>query len=339
MQFLDYKIYSIILYLLNTLIFIFCLIVIIQILSVNSASISNTFFLILIRSFIDIISVIFYIPITEIILMTIKCIDGKVYGIKNGETCWKNTHYLNITLGIFGPLVLFIWCTFMLNFSFFPFQERESTIRITSNNDIIIIIIKLILILQYLLISNDFISVTILIISSITMFVICYSESTYNNRNLEIAINMKNLVIIWSYFVLIISKLFNNSSINGFIYLLIIGYPIFIYLSIVISKENDFKEVYFSENSNNLIDYIRKLNYNLKLINSFIDRNNNKRNINESEDKNIIFLKGNIKFHNLICTNKECPLNKFTNNEKNFNIQRQCLLNYMNIFFNKGFSK
>ena len=39
------------------------------------------------------------------------------------------------------------------------------------------------------------------------------------------------------------------------------------------------------------------------------------------------------------CDNKDCPLVKFLNNEGNYNIQRQNLLNYMNIFFNKAFKK
>ena len=68
-----------------------------------------------------------------------------------------------------------------------------------------------------------------------------------------------------------------------------------------------------------------------------MERNRNIRNEEEEErDKNIIILKGNIKIHNKYCTNKDCPLTKFINNEGNFNIQKQCLLNYMNIFFNQG---
>jgi hypothetical protein len=33
---------------------------------------------------------------------------------------------------------------------------------------------------------------------------------------------------------------------------------------------------------------------------------------------------------------KDCPLTKFVNNEGNFNVQKQCLLNYMNRSFNRG---
>ena len=40
---------------------------------------------------------ILFIPMTEIMLMPIKCVDGKVNGIKNAETCWKSIHYLQFS--------------------------------------------------------------------------------------------------------------------------------------------------------------------------------------------------------------------------------------------------
>ena len=144
---IKYKIYSIIFYFLVTMIFILSLFV-------ESSSkiqkISIAYFLIMI----DVFIIMFYIPITEIILIPIKCVDGKVYGFTDGENCWENLHYINMFLGIIGTILLFIWCIFMLYFSFYPFQSLISTTRISSNNDIIVIIMKLILILQnfYLLI-------------------------------------------------------------------------------------------------------------------------------------------------------------------------------------------
>ena len=96
---------------------------------------------------IDIITIVFYIPITEIILIPTKCVNGKVYGVQNPEKCNENMHYLNSTLGIIGTILLFIWCIFILNLSFYPFQNYNSVVRINSNNDIIIIIIKLFLFL------------------------------------------------------------------------------------------------------------------------------------------------------------------------------------------------
>ena len=335
-QFLQYKIYLIILYFIVIMIFISCLILVFNILFVESSSKIHKISIAYFRIMIDVLTIMFYIPITEIILIPIKCVDGKVYGFTDGENCWENLHYLNMFLGIIGTILLFIWCIFMLFFSFYPFQSLISTTRISSNNDIIVIIMKLILILQNLLITNEYISLAILLLISITIFFSCYNESSYNNKKLEIAINMRNLIIFWTYIVLLISRLFENVIANGFIYLLTFGCPIIIYLAILINKEKDFEGI-FRGNIKNINDYIRKVKYNIKLINSFIERNNNIRNGNENEgQRDLILLRGNIKFHSIVCTNKECPLNKFMNNEGNYNVQKQCLLNYMNNCFIKG---
>ena len=341
MQFLDYKIYSIILYFLIIFIFIICLIIIFQILFGDFSSKIYNFSINIIIQMIDIISILFYIPITEIILIPIKCVNGKVYLVNNGETCWESMHYLNVTLGIIGAILLFIWCIFLMNFNFYPFHKNMSIKRINSTNDIIIIILKLFIVLQNLLITNEYCSLTILLLISIIIFYRCFNEPTYNNSKLEAFITIKNLIIFWVYFVLLISKLFKNYVANGFIYLLLFCFPIIIFFSILIYKEKHINLKYIFSNSNNVNDYIKKAKYNIILVDSFIEMNNNNlRNGNESQSqKNLILLEGNIKMHINICDNKDCPLTKYAKNDGNFNIQRQCLLNYMNIFFNKTLKK
>ena len=337
MKLLNYKEYSIILYLLLILIFILCLIVVLQILFNNSSSKIFIYLSSFINSIIDLIVIIMYIPITEIFLIPIKCTDGSVYGVNNSEKCWQSMHYLKVIFGIIGSILLFIWCIFMVNFKFYPFQKLNSTARITSNNDILITMMKLITILQHLIFTNEYLSLIILLIISIFILFSCYNNQTYNNNILEIIITMKNLIILWIYFVLLLSKLFQNFIANGFIFLFIFGCPIIIILSFIINREKDFDNFLLAGNINNLNEYINKIKHNFKLIDSFIDLNKNIRNEKENEgQRNTILLKGNIKMHNNICCDKDCPLTKFMNNEGNFNIQRQSLLNYMNTFFNKG---
>ena len=337
MKLLNYKEYSIILYFFLILIFILCLIVILQILFNDSSSKKYKCLSSFINSIIDLNVIIMYIPITEIFLIPIKCINGNVYGVNNGEKCWQSMHYLKVILGIIGSILLFIWCTFMINFKFYPFQKLNSVARMTSNNDILIIVMKLFTILQHLLITNEYLSLFILLVISILIFFNYYNHQTYNNNKLEIIITMKNLIILWIYFVLLLSKIFQNFIANGFIFLFIFGCPIILILSIIINREKDFDTFFFAGNINNLNEYINKIKYNFKLIDSFIDVNKNIKNGKEDEgQRSTILLKGNIKMHNIICSDKDCPLTKFMNNEGNFNVQKQCLLNYMNIYFNKG---
>ena len=53
----------------------------------------------------------------------------------------------------------------------------------------------------------------------------------------------------------------------------------------------------------NFNEYLKKVRFIIKLIDSFLA--NNERNMNENEGlEYLILLKGNIKFHNNICSNK-----------------------------------
>ena len=332
MKYLNYQVFQVVFYFLFFLIIIYSLFIFLHICFIDSTSKVYQFTITIVRSSIDIIAVILYISIMEIFLIPIKCVDGRVYGVKNEFKCEGSSYYLHLIVGIFGAIWLFLWSAFVLSFSFYPFQNSTSTIRINSYNDIVIIIIKLIYVFQNILITNQYLSLGILLLFSVFIFFRCFNESTYNNKKLEVAVTLRNFCILWTYFVLLISKLLPN---KGYIFLLIFGYILIIYLSYILIKEKEFRGINFSNKKKNLKDCITKIKLNIRLINSFIESKNN-RNINSIEEKrNIILLKGNIKAHCNTCTTKDCPLVKFINNEGNFNIQKQSILNYMNFYFNR----
>ncbi len=331
-KFCSNNVYFVIFYLLILIVVIFCLIIFLHICFVDSSSSIYLFTITIIRSMIDIISLTLFIPMTEIMLIPSHCVNGKIYGIKVQTECTGSRYFLDMVCGIIGVILLFFWCLFTLNFSFYPFQSPTSTIRINSYNDIIITIIKLIFILQNILITNEYLSLAILLLFSIFVFFNCIGQPTYNNKKLEIAVTVRNFSILWTYIVLLITKLFPN---KGYFFLLLFGYLFTTYLSYIIIKEKDFRGINFSNKKKNLRDSIKKVKLHIRLINSFIEAKN-LRNISDPEEKrNIILLKGNIKAHCNICTHKDCPLTKFINNEGNFNIQKQSILNYMNIYLNR----
>ena len=332
MKFFSYKIFLVVFYLLLLIVVIYCLIITIHLCFVDSNTRIYQFTTTIIRSTIDVLSVILYITITEILLIPAKCADGKISGVKTEVQCKGNQYYLNVVLGIIGVILFFVWCVFVLSFSFYPFQNATSTIRINSYNDIIIIIIKLIFIVQNIAITNQYLSLATLLIFSLFVFFTCYNEPTYNNKKLEIGVTIRNFSILWTYFVLLISKLLPN---KGYMFLLFFGYVFIICLSYIIMKEKEFRGINFSNKKKNLNDSIKKIKLNIRLINSFIE-SKNLGNINDPEEKrNIILLKGNIKVHINTCNDKDCPLIKFLNNEGNFNIQKQSILNYMNMYMNR----
>ena len=312
MKYFNHDVFEVVFYFLFFVIVIYSLFILLHICFIDSTSKIYQLTTTIVRSSIDIIAVILYVGIMEIFLIPIKCVDGRVYGVKDDFKCGGSAYYLHLIVGIFGVIWLFLWSLFVLSFSFYPFQNSMSTIRINSYNDIVVIIIKFIFALQNILITNQYLSLGILLLFSIFVFFKCFNETTYNNKNLEVAVTLRNFCVVWTYFVLLISKLLPN---KGYIFLLIFGYILIIYLSYILIKEKEFRGVNFSNKKKNLKDCITKIKLNIRLINSFIESKNN-RNANSIEDKrNIILLKGNIKAHCNTCTSKDCPLVKFINNE------------------------
>lgn len=99
---------------------------------------------------------------------------------------------------------------------------------------------------------------------------------------------------MWTYFVLLISKLLKSIISNGFIYFFIFCSTIIFSLSIVINKEKELRYSYFSGNTNNINEFISKIKFCIKLFDSFIERNKSIRNESENEKKRyLLLLKGN----------------------------------------------
>jgi hypothetical protein len=90
----------------------------------------------------------------------------------------------------------------------------------------------------------------------------------------------------------------------------------------------------------NITSCLVRARFLISLINSFIEEHKNNLRYNENINlKNDILLKGFIQIHTESCLKEDCPLTKFVKNNGNFNIQKQCLLNYMTIFFNNAIKK
>ena len=327
-KYLDYNTYSITFFFFIIIIFILYLILLTSLLFGDNLSKIYQSFVSFFRYMINIISIALYIPIIELFLSPIKCDNGKSDGPLSQEKCWKAMHYLKFILGIIGTILSLTWCIFLTNFHFYPFQKLNSTTRIDSSNDLKIIIIKQILVLQNLLVKNDYLSLFFLLLSSLYIFFCSYKKPTFNNEKLEIFINIKNLILLWTNIILLISKLYKKDATQGHLYLLTICYPFIIYFATIIYREKDNNFTIFSFKGFNIKDIIEKAKYNIKLINSF---NNTDKN-----QKYMILLNGNITHHIKLCTNKDCPLSKFDKNKGSYIIQKQCLLNYMNAFFNEA---
>ena len=341
MKYVNFNIYLVIFIFLIIIIFILYLFITMLILFDDSHSKLYTTSIYLTGMIINPLSVFLFTPIIELILLPLKCNDeNKIDIVNNSLTCWTGLYYLYMVLGIIGCILLLICVFFLLTFYFSPFQYQSSTIKLTPSNDTILILSKFIFVLRYIFVKNEYLSILILLILSIFLFVNEYSDLTYNNYALILIMNIRNIAVFWTYFILLISKLCEKSDIDGLIYLLLFGYPVIIYCSIVQINKKESSLVSQTDNFHNINNYLNRTRFLIKLINSFLDSNKNMNNNHDSDNhKNEILLKGTIQIHNESCVNEECPLNKFIKNPGNQHIQKQCLLNYMTNYFDLGIKR
>ena len=337
MRWVSYDIYIIIFFIILVLMFFLCLLMTMQVLFANPSSKIYRIGVSFVRHFINPLTILLTIPVMELVLMPLKCKNGVVDTVKNGAECWKKMHYLYAVLGIVVNLFFIPILFIMITFYFSPFQIRNSTTKISGERDSFLFLIKIVYIIQHLLIKNQYVSVVITLLLSAYNFVSQYSEPTYNNFILQIFVHVRNSTIFWTYLVLFIGKLLFNTKVDGCVYLLIFGYPVMMYFSFIYYKkiEGDFN--YTSANFNNIKDYMEKTRYMVKLIESYIDDGKGLRYGRELvNQKNDILLKGLINQHEEQCIDDDCPLKKFLENSGNYNIQKLCLLNYMNNYFTFG---
>ena len=337
MKYIKFNIYLIIFFILIVIIFGFFTFLIVNILFFKETK----FFIYsvsIVRSLIYPLSIFVYIPITELLLLPLKCnSENKVDIVKDGIKCWNNIHYLYSILGLISSILFLICMLFLLYFFFYPFNYHESSIRIQSNNDTLFLFFKFIFALRFIIVKNEYLSIAILLILTLYAMRQEFFEPSFNNNKIQIFINIKYFLSSWTYLVLILAKFFKGTKINGLIYILIVGFPFVIICSILLVNKNKHNIDYNIDNSSNLNEYLTKTKALIKLINSFIHGSKIVRFGSESDNQEEdIILKGIIKIHALKCIREECPLTKFMQNPGNYNVQKQCLINYMTIYFTNG---
>ena len=281
----------------------------------------------------------FMIPISEIILLPLKCKDNKMDVIKDPIPCYEGLHYLYVVLGVFFAVVFYLIIFLSCLFYFDPFNNKKTTTKINTSADTFLFICKIVFALKFILITNDYINIVIMVVLALFNLKNGIENPTYNNYFLECFISIRNATTFWTYCVLLIGKLTENSKINGIIYLLLFGYPLIIAISIIYYQKESQNFMIASANFNDVNEYLIKIRYMIKLIDSYLNKSKSGKNKNNIFKKNEILLKGIIAIHEEGCINEECPLKKFQDSTSNYSAQKTCLLHYMNNLFVDGIKK
>ena len=341
--YIDYDLYIIIFFCLLAYIFLHCLFLAMLIKFNKTTTKFYQIGIIFTRYFTTPFTVFLIIPISETILLPFKCKNDYLDIVKNPIKCWKGLHYLYVVLSVIFSFAFYFLIIVSSLFYFNPFNTKKTTTKISTSSDAFLYFSKIILVIKYIFIKDEYISIVIMLILSLFNLKKGFDEATYNNYNLECIISIRNSSFFWTNFVLIVNKLAANSKINGTIYLLIFGYPLIVTFSIIYYRKQNESFVFASSNLNNINEYLTRTKYLIKLIDDYIDNYNNKTGNKSSKNnkgnKNEILLKGIISIHEETCLNEECPLKKFLENPTNFTIQKTSLLHYINNHFTLGIKK
>ena len=119
MKYITFDDYLVILYCLLVIIFLFCVIILFQVLS-NNTSTKQIKGIFCMRLILNILAIFLYIPMTELFLFPLNCKDGKISIIKDSIECGKDLYYLYVILGIIGAVLTF-FSVFFFEFLFLSF--------------------------------------------------------------------------------------------------------------------------------------------------------------------------------------------------------------------------
>ena len=286
--------------------------------------------------------VFFLVPMSEVMMLMLKCKDNKVDIVKESVECFTGMHFLYVVLAVV-MMILFL-CLIIMNavFNFNPLNANKPTTIINPTADTFLVIFKIVLVFLYVLISNDWISIIIMVLGSLLNLKNAWENPTYNSYFLQCMVSVRNGSVFWTFLVLFIGKIVGSGSkFNGMIYLLVVGYPFIVMASIFYYRylRNEFCEG--KSNFKNVSEFLMRVNYLKVLIDAFISKNMSNKggsSFNNLRKKEIL-LRGQIAIHEESCTNEECPLKKFLENQGNFQVQKTSLLHYMNILFNEAIKK
>ena len=338
LKFATFDTYVLVFYIIFAIIMVIFIGLILQILYFKE---NSRFFYIIIsitQILVPYLTTLLYLPLSEIFIIPFICKNDKI--LNETIECWKNKHLTLSVLGIIGELVLISFVYFLNSFYYYPFIVIRSSIRLNTDVDLFLIIVKFIYILQSQFITNQYASIFILFLTSLYLVFLNLNKKIYICKYLELFVNLRNVIVSWTFFILLIARICLKSNFNNSIFLLFFSYPLVIYGFIIYyqREENNLNSISFGSDS--ISSYLSKIKLFIGLISNYIENHKTNSKYDENyNSKEEILLKGIIQIHTNYCLRENCPLTNFVKNEGNFNIQKQSLLNYMTTFFNEAIKK
>jgi hypothetical protein len=137
------------------------------------------------RYFTTPLSTFLLIPIAEIMLMMLRCENGKVAGFTDSITCWEGLHLLYAFLSVLFSGLFYLLIIVLTIFYFYPFNSKKTSTKVDTTADTFLYIFKMLAVIKYTSINSDWISIVLMGIGSLLNLKRAYENPTYNNYLLE----------------------------------------------------------------------------------------------------------------------------------------------------------
>ena len=293
------------------------------------------FFVVLSRYLFYISPIVLVIPSLETVFLMGNCNAEKKFDwVKNGIQCFSGIHFLYFTISIIYGIVFVIFMFLNQFYVYAPFENYKQVLKVNTYAETVNFAYKFIIIVIYCIGINKKLTTAVYFLGSLYVTTISFSHRIYNTTLLNALVNFRNCSVLWTYFTLLLNSITTTKFFSNTIYLEILGYPLIIFLSNSLSRNNLLMEIGDLTKTANEFEFLKAI----KKLTYIISNTLNHSKHNKKKKKCEILLTGYINFHEKICLNEECPLKSFATNSTEIG-SRNCLLNYMNILYNEGMKK
>ena len=114
----------------------------------------------------------------------LRCKNGKLEGYET-ENCFEGLHFLYAFLSVLVSAVFYFLIMLLNIFYFNPFNANPTSTKVNTTADTFLFIFKIMSVIRLVALNNDWLSIIVLFLGSISNLKRAYENPTYNNNMLE----------------------------------------------------------------------------------------------------------------------------------------------------------
>ncbi|CAD8074133.1 unnamed protein product [Paramecium primaurelia] len=262
------------------------------VLSNRTEKLSKTLPMTMLKSIINLMLSILYMPIVDLFISVWTCKDSYHFSFTNYE-CWTGSHTVHSIVAIIFLIIFYILSAIH---SFLYYEARfiytNSLSKQSGFDDFILKTYIVIQVLNYSFIESQYVQIILIAFGNITLYIYNYHQNTHNNLYVYKMWQMIIAINNWTCIMLAFSKILEDVIFRGTIYAWLLGIPLLII--IVIQNPEERIDLLLLDNLKGTISQILLQQHHLLRLHNW-----------NSQLFNII-LDGYLKTHNQTCIRPDC---------------------------------